>query len=463
MLCLRDTGSFLAWIKTGKDEQKVLGMFECENILSLITSSAEDELTETLHDILQQSGFPSRPTIITLPGTLVEINCYKETQFVDRDEGNDHLSDLIKKNIEREREGEWTARLIQAAERRGGIYASGAAIPTAWLTTILASCKAAGVDVFRIEPETLSIFRNHVKREAEGILIDFHGSQVIMTGFFPAKGIISFSFENLYSVLGIQNAVSLFEDAATEIFGPLDFKRVPILLYGTVTSELIRSLQDTSLSDRLRTLSIASTVKCSKGVRFLPETIASAGGALDGLDEEPDIFGRKVNFVPAEIQEQQRHKLRQHKILKILRTVCAMLAVVLVVEGAAIAYSRFTHDRVVPPEIQKQYDEAVAETARWKQRSEINQKAAIEDRELIKLVDTLAFIRPDGVKLTRLEINDQGSVTLEGHGSDPGNFNLYVSRITNEKNYFQSAQLDRIGTVGQGPTKTFIIQAKTLR
>ena len=142
------------------------------------------------------------------------------------------------------------------------------------------------------------------------------------------------------------------------------------------------------------------------------------------------------------------------------------MVVVLLLEGGFTAWNYFASDKTIPQELVKRYQSAIEDTEQLTRRNAVVSQAIAEDRNLVKIVDTLAFIRPNDIKLTKLEVDIQGNIIIEGFSSDSRSFNMYVSRINEEKNLFHNARLDRYTGVETGTIaeyQQFTIHAKSVK
>ncbi len=99
-------------------------------------------------------------------------------------------------------------------------------------------------------------------------------------------------------------------------------------------------------------------------------------------------------------------------------------------------------------------------------RIDILQKAQLERRPIVLLMEEVILRRPDGVWLTKVEVGEgqkSGSVVVEGFGRKASDFQDFVEKLQqSDKTIISGAVMEKIGT-SNGNVKTFQLKALTAK
>lgn len=171
-----------------------------------------------------------------------------------------------------------------------------------------------------------------------------------------------------------------------------------------------------------------------------------------------------VNFLPAEYQLLQKQRRFRKQFKRILNYLTIIAIIIASAEGVYYGLTFFYADKTVPVEIQKQYTDALSKKEQMNQSLEIMQKAEKDNYYILEKAEKLTNLKPASITFTKLEINESGSVLLEGYSPDPSIYNQYVNQINQENTMFSKAVVERInaGPGGILNVKTFGIKAQGL-
>jgi hypothetical protein len=132
-------------------------------------------------------------------------------------------------------------------------------------------------------------------------------------------------------------------------------------------------------------------------------------------------------------------------------------------EVSAIAFGYVSHEKHMTPKLKAEFETAQKDREAMSRQLKVMQTAESEEYPIVQIIEKLAVIKPEDIKLSRAEVSDGGAVVVEGFCNSPSVISNYAELINAEKNMLQNGQLDRISSSGDGALKTFVIKASAIR
>ena len=166
-----------------------------------------------------------------------------------------------------------------------------------------------------------------------------------------------------------------------------------------------------------------------------------------------------ANFVRVELVQKQSRECTDRYIAMGLKGLLAAGLLVIVVNIGVLAFYFLTEQNKLPQKLQQEYITAQQTIASLDKKTNLIQRAARESSEAVKIVDSIAAIRPADVKIHRLEINEGGAIIVEGHAALAEIGNVFVDRMKEGGQIVRSAYLEKIMATSN-QRNTFLIKAQ---
>ena len=166
-----------------------------------------------------------------------------------------------------------------------------------------------------------------------------------------------------------------------------------------------------------------------------------------------------ANFVRVELVQKQSQESTDRYIAMGLKGLLAAGVIVIAVNIGVLAFYFLTEQNKLPQKLQQEYITAQQTIASLDKKTNLIQRAARESSEAVKIVDSIAAIRPADVKIHRLEINEGGAIIVEGHAALAEIGNVFVDRMKEGGQIVRSAYLEKIMATSN-QRNTFLIKAQ---
>ncbi|WP_018704587.1 PilN domain-containing protein [Anaeromusa acidaminophila] len=142
------------------------------------------------------------------------------------------------------------------------------------------------------------------------------------------------------------------------------------------------------------------------------------------------------------------------------------MVLLILLSGSVIAIQKYYPGNMTGQALDEEYQRNAQHLTDTQKRIDILQKAQLERRPIVLLMEEVILRRPDGVWLTKVEVGEgqkSGSVVVEGFGRKASDFQDFVEKLQqSDKTIISGAVMEKIGT-SNGNVKTFQLKALTAK
>jgi hypothetical protein len=161
-----------------------------------------------------------------------------------------------------------------------------------------------------------------------------------------------------------------------------------------------------------------------------------------------------MNFLSRSFFQRSYYLLRKNRIKLGFKTIYFLVLAGIFLEIGLIVYNytAFAHKKI---DLQEPSEIVSGETL---QKIELLKQYQNDNRELTRIVNKLAGITPENIKLSKVSIDASGNVLLDCV-SNTNNFNDFV-KIIKQDPVFENVSLQNFSAAAAGDKKTGLIKAK---
>ena len=455
VVSVREGDSRIAALSVSDKGVAVKGLVRTASALSPLVQGNSEAVASVIGAAIREMKNGFSKVVFLLPLSLFQMECLPTSAAIKPGWQND-LTRWAEKSLCDECTRK-QVRLSMVRNRGTGVFVSAVALQQDVIETIEAAMGRLKKQLLRIEPECFGLLRNAGDRGFAVVEPGEEWTQV--AAFSPDRGLFALSIPTPENAEW-EDSMKLIDFAASQAFS------APPSVFTVLsrTTKFAGNFPEGSRKSLAAHRLCPAPVSIHKSVAVAWEDFAPLIAAAP-----PPVVGKEpmaaltdsvnANFVRVELVQKQSQESTDRYIAMGLKGLLAAGVIVIAVNIGVLAFYFLTEQNKLPQKLQQEYITAQQTIASLDKKTNLIQRAARESSEAVKIVDSIAAIRPADVKIHRLEINEGGAIIVEGHAALAEIGNVFVDRMKEGGQIVRSAYLEKIMATSN-QRNTFLIKAQ---